>query len=57
VSASGSTLSVSVDGVMLFSVVDYDDALTSLGAAGLFSYQTDAVFDNLRVQAKKGNRK
>ena len=57
VSASGGTLSVSVDGVMLFSVVDYDDALTSQGAAGLFSYQTDAVFDNLRVQAKKGNRK
>jgi hypothetical protein len=36
-------LSVSVDGVMLFSVVDYDDALTSPGAAGLFLYRTDAV--------------
>jgi hypothetical protein len=53
VSASGGTLSVSVAGVTSFSVVDADDALTTPGAAGVFSYQTDAGFDNLRVQAKK----
>lgn len=54
---SGDTLSVSVDGVVMFSAGDFDDALTVPGAAGLFSYQTDAVFDNWRVQARKGNRK
>ena len=56
-SAAGDTLAVSVNGVTLFTVIDHDDALTNAGAAGLFSYQTAASFDNWRVQARKTNRK
>ena len=55
--ALGNTFSVSVDGVVIFTVMDSDMANTTPGAAGLFSYQTEAFFDNWRVQARKPNRR